>query len=83
MSAQKILNENWSDYDNKKIRDNRDSRYFACDEEWEIDYLIRYIKKHYPYHSDTQILNAITNCCKTVPTPRPRKTFVECVVSKL
>ena len=83
MSAQRILNENWSDYDNKKIRDNRDSKYFACDEKWEIDYLIRYIKKHYPYHNDAQILNAIASCCKTVPAPRPRIDFVECVVSKL
>jgi hypothetical protein len=83
MSAQRILNENWSDYDNKKIRDKRDSRYFACDEQWEIDYLVIYIKKHFPFHTDTQILNAIASCCKTIPAPRPRKEFVECVVSKL
>lgn len=83
MSVQKILSENWSDYDNKKIRDNRDSRYFACEEKWEVDYLINQIKKHYPFHSNEQILNAIQSCCRTIPAPRPRRTFVECVISKL
>lgn len=83
MSAQRILNENWSDYDNKKIRDKRDSRYFACDEKWEVVYLINKIKKHFPFYSNEQILKAIQSCCKTVPAPRPRKTFVECVMSKI
>lgn len=83
MAVEKILNENWSDYDNKKIRDKRDSRYFACDETWEVDYLFKKIKKHFPFHNDTQIFNAIRSCCKTVAAPRPRTEFVKCVIEKL
>lgn len=83
MSVQKKLNENWSDYDNKKIRDKRDSRYFDCEEAWEKEYLLNQIKKHLPSRANSQIVNAIESCCKTVAAPRPRKIFVECVVSKL
>lgn len=83
MSVEKILNENWSDYDDKKIRDNRDRRYFACEETWEVDYLIKKIKKCFPFHNDTQILNAIKSCCNTVSAPRPRTEFVKCVIEKL
>jgi len=83
MSAERILKEAWSEYDNKKIKDKRDSKYFSCDETWEVDYLMKYIKKYYPFHKDFQILNAIASCCETVHGPRPRKEFVECIVSKL
>lgn len=79
---QRILNEDWENYDNRKIRDERDRSKFSCDEPWEVDYLVGLIKKHFQY-SDAQIRNAIMSCCQTVRTPRPRKEFVECVVSKL
>lgn len=79
----KVLAEDWSDYDNRKIRDKRDGKYFACEESWERDYLIKKIHKVYPQYSDTQIENAINLCCKTVPAPRPRKAFVECVMQRL
>jgi hypothetical protein len=79
---QRILNEDWEDYDNRKIRDSRDSRYFSCEEPWEVDYLVKKIKKH-KGNSEQEIKNAIASCCKTIAAPRPRKTFVECVMSKL
>lgn len=83
MSTHKILSEDWSEYDNKKITDKRDSKDFSCEETWEVEYLVKFIKKHYPYHTDFQIRSAIKICCKSVPAPRPRRTFIECVVSKL
>jgi hypothetical protein len=79
---QRILNEDWEDYDNRKIRDSRDSRYFSCEEPWEVDYLVKKIKKH-KGSTEQEIKNAIASCCKTIAAPRPRKTFVECVMSKL
>ena len=30
---QRILNEDWKDYDNRKIRDIRDRSKFSCEEE--------------------------------------------------
>lgn len=79
---QRILNEDWSDYDNRKLK-GVDARYFSCEEEWERNYLVRKIRKFYPQYSETAIQAAIASCCKQVPAPRPRKQFVECVMSKL
>jgi hypothetical protein len=83
MATEKILNENWDDYDNKKIRDNRDARFFACTESWEVDYLVKKIKKLYLNLSEEQIRVAIKSCCLSILAPHPRRTFVKCVVDKL
>lgn len=83
MSVKKILEEDWSEYDDRKIRDKRDSKDFACTEVWEVDYLKDKIKKHYPKLSDADILAAIKACCSTIGSPHPRKKFVECVATRL
>lgn len=80
---QKILNEDWTDYDDRKIRDKRDSNFFACSESWEVNYLINKIRKHYPMYTESQIKNAIAACCNAIAAPRPRKQFVECVMLRL
>ena len=49
----KVLNEDWSDYDNKKIKGRLDSKDFACTEQWEVDFLISKIRK--------PILNILSN----------------------
>jgi hypothetical protein len=82
MSAQTILNEDWSDYDNKKKK-GTDAKFFSCNEDWEVDYLKQKIKKAFPGLSESFILDAIASCCDRVPAPRPRKAFVECVMIKL
>ena len=83
MATNKILNEDWTDYDNRKIRDKRDGNFFACTESWEVDYLKSKIKKLFPHLKDEQIIAAIMACCVIVGAPHPRKTFVECVVKRL
>lgn len=83
MPVKTLLEEDWEYYDNRKIRDNRDGRYFACTEQWEVDYLKNMIKRNFPNSSEDDILTAIKACCETVDSPRPRKTFIECVVKKL
>lgn len=80
---QRILNEDWSDYDNRKIRDRRDAKDFACTETWEVDYLVLKIRKVYPTYSEVTVRNAIAACCKRVGAPHPRKAFVECVMQNL
>lgn len=82
MSLQRIL-ENWSDYDNRMIRDRRDGRFFSCNEEWEVTYLRDKISRTYPGIAESSILNAIRACCEVVAAPRPRKDFVECVLKRL
>jgi hypothetical protein len=83
MPAKHVLEEDWSDYDNRKIRDKRDARYFSCTEEWEVDYLKRKIKKTHPFLDETKILAAIRSCCREIAGNHPREPFVECVMGKL
>jgi len=83
MSVKQILEDSWSDYDNKKITGGRDHRDFACTEKWEVDYLKNKIKKHHPNISDSAIQAAIESCCRTLPPPHPRSKFVKCVALKL
>lgn len=80
----RILADDWSDYDNKKKK-GVDARFFSCEEQWERDYLINKILKHYPYKTKDAIAKAISSCCSSpsMPSNKPRKQFVECVMSKL
>jgi hypothetical protein len=78
----KILNEDWSDYDNKKKK-REDRFFFSCDESWEVDYLVGKIRKIYPSKTETAVRAAIASCCKEVSAPRPRDKFVRCVMGKL
>jgi len=78
-----ILNEDWSEYDNRKIRDKRDARFVSCEEPWEIEYLVTKIGKHKPKKTDAEIKTAIKQCCQTVPGNKPRPEFMECVMAKL
>ncbi len=80
---QRILGDDWEDYDNRKIRDRRDGSKFSCEEPWEVDYLVRKIRKYLPAKSEAEIRRAIEACCREVRAPRPRPEFVRCVMGKL
>lgn len=77
-----ILLENWSEYNNRKMRDGRDRTKFSCETSWEKDYLVRKLKKYFSAKSLEQIRTAIDTCCQTV-TGRERTEFVDCVVKNL
>jgi hypothetical protein len=81
--AHPILNEDWSDYDNRKIIERKDDSKFSCEERWEVEYLADKLKKHYPLKSHQTILQAISQCCIKARAPHPRERFVECVTSNL
>ena len=79
---QQILESDWSDYDDRKKKKG-DANFFACTEDWEVDYLLKKIRRIYPQYREADILLAIQTCCKTIPAPRPRVTFVQCVIQTL
>ena len=83
MSGIRILNDNWDDYNNRKIRDNHDPASFVCNEKWEVDFLIGRIRRVYSHFSEELINNAIKACCRNTEGPRPRKDFVNCVMMRL
>lgn len=82
MPSKDILSEDWSDYDNKKKK-KEDAWFFACTEDWEPEYLVNKIRKRHPEKTKDEIMDAIRLCCKSVPAPRPRDKFVECVMNRL
>lgn len=83
MTLRKILEDDWAEYDDAKVRGQKDAAFFACTEEWEVLFLKKKIKKHCPLLSDSEILSAIGLCCQMIRSPHPRDKFVECVVKLL
>ena len=83
MSLQTILNEDWSEYDNRKKRGGSDHRNFACTETWEVDDLVTKIHKHHSTLSTSAIRDAIKACCNSIGSPHPREKFVKCVTDRL
>jgi hypothetical protein len=83
MSGIRILNENWEDYNDRKVRDHHDPELFNCNETWEVDFLVSKIRRVYRHFSEELIINAIKVCCNNVNNSRPRKDFVNCVMMRL
>lgn len=83
MSTHAILNENWSDYDDRKKTGGPDRRKFSCTESWERTYLINKIHSLHPDVSKERIEAAINACCNDSNVSRERDAFVECVMRRL
>lgn len=81
--AHSILYEDWSDYDNRKIKESKNISKFSCEDRWEVEYLADKLKKHYPQKSHQLILEAISKCCHKAGTLYSREDFVECVTSNM
>ena len=77
-----VINENWEESDNKKKR-WEDRGFVSCEEQYERDHILRNFRKHFPSLTEASIKSAIEECCKTVPAPRPRPKFIECVGKRL
>jgi len=76
-----VLLEEWTAYDNRKMKEERDKSKFACSERWEVEYLSDKLQKHYPLKTRQAIMQAITHCCSKISAPHARERFVECVVT--
>jgi len=83
MSLFKILNEDWSDFIDKKIKDGRDSDFFYGNDIWDVEYLKCKIKKHHQLLSEMFIKRTIIACGEELKSPCPRTKFIECVAHKL
>ena len=81
MLSEIIVKEDWSDYNIRKTR-HIDRLLFNCNEEWEIDYLIKKIQAHEPW-SEYKIREAIKLACYEELEPRPRESFIRCVIKIL
>jgi hypothetical protein len=77
----KVLSQDWSEYESRKKTDER--MVFACEESWEVDFLVNTILKVYPNNIEASVRIAIAACCLSMPRPRPRNKLVTCVMSRL
>jgi hypothetical protein len=75
-----VLLEEWTAYDNRKIKDEKDKSKFSCSERWEVEYLADKLKKYYPLKTRQSIMQAISHCCSKITAPHAREKFVECVI---
>src|SRR5437764_94757 len=82
MSLQKIL-RHWEVYNRKKVNTGTASRYFLCNDNWEIDFLTSKIKTVYPWIHEMNIREAIKKSCNDLQPKYPRKKFVSAVLKKL
>lgn len=72
----------WENVDNKHKK-HIDSLYVSCEEDYEINYLIKIIKEEYLWISELEIRKAIASCCVSIKSPRPRDKFMKCLKNNL
>ncbi len=58
----KLISAEWSDYEIRKSREQKDVKVFNCFEMWEWNFLQNKIKDSYPLLRDAEILTAIRSC---------------------
>jgi hypothetical protein len=81
MSAFNIINDDWTDYEIRK--GNATERNFVnCEDSWELYYLIKKIRRFYPYINTDELKMAIMDSCRQISKPRPRVLFVQSVLRK-
>ena len=72
----------WNNVDNKhKKKDDRN--FISCEESYERTYIKQIVKEEFPSLSDSAVDSAISGCCASVPAPRPRQAYWNCLKSKL
>lgn len=82
MSIEKILLEDWSDYDTRKLS-YEESFFFDCSKEWEQQYLADKIRKHYPAKTNEAINRSVKQCCTVYSGRVPRYKFIREVLDRL
>ncbi len=76
-----LVLQNWSDYDNLKLKMGKEPRQFICSENWEVEYLVKKIRNIYPFIKDESIKEAIMTACNQLSLPHLREDFVREVLS--
>jgi hypothetical protein len=72
----------WNNVDDKHKKE-MDKFYVSCEEDYEVNYLVKIIKEEYPYIAELDIRKAITSCCLQIKAPRKREEFMICLKNKL
>jgi hypothetical protein len=60
-----------------------DKYYVSCEEYFEKNYIIKTIMEYYPSLTRMEVETAVIHCGKSIPPPRPRKAYLQCVARQL
>jgi hypothetical protein len=72
----------WNQIDDKHKK-HTDKAFVSCEEVYEVAYLKTIIREEFPSFTDSAIDKAIQHCCATIPAPRPRQKFLNCLQHQL
>ena len=78
-----VILQNWKDYDFRKETAGDDPRYFNCDADWEVDFLVSKIQHIYHFVHDIKIRDAIRKVCVDEIQSKERQSFVNAVLESL
>ncbi|UII26112.1 hypothetical protein LVD15_22845 [Fulvivirga maritima] len=68
----------WLDYNQKK---EKDYMYFSCSTPWEVNYLIIKIQAADSTIRREKIIRAIQDCCKSIPSPKTKRTICKMCIN--
>lgn len=83
MHGNTILELCWSEYEQRKNAEDADPMVFSPEQPWELNYLIRIVRKQFNEYTETAIFLSIRNATKSLPAPRKRDAFVHFVIRDL
>jgi hypothetical protein len=72
----------WNNVDNKHKK-RYDKNFVSCEEQYERQYVIDTILDEFPQYTKEKVEAAVNHCCRTIPAPRARITFLECLANYL
>ena len=80
---QKILNADWSRYENKKRAKGDHSMYFIGSNTWEVNFLIGLFRQQKINLSIYQLIWVIKGSCQNERYPQPRRLVVSLIVFRI
>lgn len=78
----KIINDDWSNYDNKKIKLGLDPQIYTA-EDWEAQYLVDVLFKYYPKQSNYKLYKIVLQCGMIKNYRCSREEFIQIVISRI
>lgn len=83
MLIENILNDDWTDYDDIKKRNNSDPRTFIPEQRWEANYLVNKIAKHCPDLDIDDIKAALFSYSKYATNARRREDAIKWILKRM
>ena len=80
---EKILNADWSRYENKKRAKESDSMFFVGSNSWEVNFLIGLFRQQKVNLSIYQLIWIIKGSCQNERYPQPRSLVVSYIVYRI